>query len=150
MQGPDGRGSRSVYSASMSAVLEVNITNEGLLQFSTLIAPWDKQTNKLTGPFSWACVPLCVPRFKSHLPSLGFTDVEPSSEPLRSLFERGEILLNGAFFRQWARGCMALGIFDRIKWLTQKRKFCHLWNNPPILISSTSSPMLIPPPHHHL
>ena len=46
----------SVYSASMSAVLEVNTTHEGCLQFSPLIAAWDKQTNKLTGRLSWACV----------------------------------------------------------------------------------------------
>lgn len=56
----------------ISAVLEVITTHEGLRQFSTLIAAWDKQTNKLTGPFSWACAPLHVARFKSHLPSAGF------------------------------------------------------------------------------
>lgn len=34
-------------------------------------------------------------------------------------------------FRQCSCGCIALGIFDRIKWLTQKRNHCRLWNNPP-------------------
>lgn len=139
----------SVYSASTSAVLEVNPTHEGHLQFSPLIAAWDKQTNKLTGRLSWACA--CHLRPDLNLiclsPLIFFlnaaADVEPSSQPFCTLFERGEILINGAFFRQWACGRMALGIFDRIKWLTQKRKFCRLWNNPPILISSTSSSLLI-------
>lgn len=133
----------------MLAILYVNTAHVGLLQFRTLIAAWDKQTNRLTGPFSWACV--C--HFASPdlnlicllLVSLNaVADAEPSSQALHSLFEGGwGVLINEAFFRQWARGRMALGIFDRIKWLTQKRKFCRLWNNPPILISSTSSLLLI-------
>lgn len=83
--GPDGRGSRSVCSASMSAVLEVNTTNEGLLQFSTLIAAWDKQTNKLTGPFSWACASPDLNLICLLLVLLNTgADVEPSSQPLHS------------------------------------------------------------------
>lgn len=49
------------------AVLEVNTTIQGLLQFSALIAAWDTHTNKQTSsprPSSWAFVPLS--RFKSH------------------------------------------------------------------------------------
>lgn len=78
----------------MLAILYVNTAHVGLLQFRTLIAAWDKQTNRLTGPFSWACV--C--HFASPdlnlicllLVSLNaVADAEPSSQALHSLFEGG-------------------------------------------------------------
>lgn len=147
-QGPGGRELHVSLLLCFSSILEVN-TTQG--KASCNLGHWlqhgaNKQTRSLGHSPGRVC------HFMS--PDLNLiclllvllsavADMEPGSQPLDSLFERGEIFINGAFFRQWARGRMALGIFDRIKWLTQKRKFCRLWNNPPILISSASSPLLI-------
>lgn len=71
MRGVQMGAGAAVYSVCTPAVLAVNTTNEGLLQFSAADCSVG-QTNKQA---HWAVLlGVCILPFKSHLPSLGFTE----------------------------------------------------------------------------